>query len=123
MSGEAKSENTTFGVHERNKNYLKLKKSNFLFLLCFKIATKLFYYAPKGTLSSILKSHRLSNCPSVTNCVSHNSKTDIGNLIKLHRKIKQNEKVCHAQNLGSHDLGQGHNRRSKVCHLQIVCQP
>ena len=27
-------------------------------------------------------------------CVSHNSKTNEENLIKLHRKIKQNEKVC-----------------------------
>ena len=49
-------------------------------------------------------------------CVSHdNSKIDKGNLIKLHRKIKENEKVCHAQNLGSHDLGQGYSPRSKVC--------
>ena len=39
------------------------------------------------------------------------------------RKIKQNEKVSHAQNLGSHDQGQGHNPRSKVCHLQIKYQP
>ena len=53
-------------------------------------------------------------------CVSHNSKTSKGNLIKLHRKIKQNEKVCCAQNLVSHDQGQGHNRRSNVGHLQIV---
>ena len=41
--------------------------------------------------------------------VSHNSKTSKGNLIKFHRKVKQNKKVCHAQNLGSHDQGQGHN--------------
>ena len=56
-------------------------------------------------------------------CVSHNSKTNKGNLMKLHRKIKQIEKVCHAQNLVFNDQGQGHNRRSKVGHLQIVCQP
>ena len=31
-------------------------------------------------------------------CVRHNSK---GNLIKLHRKVKQNEKVCYAQNQGT----------------------
>ena len=55
--------------------------------------------------------------------VSHNSKTNEGNFIKLHRKIKQNEKACCAQNLGSHHQGQGHNQRSKVCYLQIVCQP
>ena len=42
-------------------------------------------------------------------CVSHNSKTDKVNLIKLHRKVKLNEKVCRAQNLGSHDQGQSHN--------------
>ena len=55
-------------------------------------------------------------------CVSHNSKTNKGNLIKLHRKIKQN-KVCHVQYLVSNGHGQGHNRRSKVGNLQIVCQP
>ena len=27
-------------------------------------------------------------------CISHNSKTDKGNLIKLHREVKQNEQVC-----------------------------
>ena len=32
--------------------------------------------------------------------VSHNSITNKENLIKLHKKIKQNEKVCPAQNLG-----------------------
>ena len=36
-------------------------------------------------------------------CVSHNSKTIKGNIIKLNRKIKQNEKVCLAQNLVSND--------------------
>ena len=56
-------------------------------------------------------------------CVSHNSITNKGNSIKLRKKIKQNEKVCRAQNLGSHDQGQGHNRRSNVCHLKIVSQP
>ena len=30
------------------------------------------------------------------------------------RKIKQNEKVCHKQNIGSHKQGQGHNQRSKI---------
>ena len=37
-------------------------------------------------------------------------------LIKFHRKMKQNERVCHTQNLGSQDHSQGHNPRSKVCH-------
>ena len=53
------------------------------------------FYAPEGTSSGILKSHRPSVCPSVTNHVPViTKKTDKGNLIKLHRKIKQNEKVC-----------------------------
>ena len=58
-------------------------------------------------------------------CVSHDSITNTckGNLIQLDRKIKQNEKVCRTQKLGSHDQGQGHNQRSNVCYLQIVCQP
>ena len=30
--------------------------------------------------------------------------------MKLHRKIKHNEKVCHAQDLGSYAQGQGHNQ-------------
>ena len=29
--------------------------------------------------------------------------------MKLHRKIKHCEKVCHAQELGSYTKGQGHN--------------
>ena len=39
-------------------------------------------------------------------CVSHNSKTNKGNLIKLDRKIKLNEKMCRTQNLGSQSQGQ-----------------
>ena len=30
--------------------------------------------------------------------------------MKLHRKIKHNEKVCRLQDLGSYAQGQGHNR-------------
>ena len=30
--------------------------------------------------------------------------------MKLHRKIKHNEKVCCAQELGSYAQGQGHNQ-------------
>ena len=30
--------------------------------------------------------------------------------MKLHRKIKHNEKVCRAQELGSYAQGQGHNQ-------------
>ena len=42
-------------------------------------------------------------------CFSNNSKTAEANLTKLHRKIEHNEKVCHAQELGSYAQGQGHN--------------
>ena len=38
---------------------------------------------------------------SYKSSVSHNSKTNKENLIKLHRKVKQNEKVCRIQKLGS----------------------
>ena len=31
-------------------------------------------------------------------CVSHNSETGKGNLIKFHTKVKPNEKVCQAHN-------------------------
>ena len=37
-SGEATSENTALGVMSEIKNNLSLQKSNFLFLLCLKIA-------------------------------------------------------------------------------------
>ena len=30
--------------------------------------------------------------------------------MKLHRKIEHNEKVCRAQELGSHAQNQGHNQ-------------
>ena len=81
----------------------------------------MYFYASEGTSGGILKSHS----PSIRHklCVSHNSKNDKGNLIKLCRKIKQNEKMCGAQNLGAQDQGQGHNPRSRVCHLQIVSRP
>ena len=42
-------------------------------------------------------------------CLSNNLKNTEANLMKLHRKIKHNGKVCHAHNLGSHIQGQGHN--------------
>ena len=37
--------------------------------------------------------------------------------MKLHRKIKHNEKVCRAQYLGSYEEGQGHSlfQRSNLC--------
>ena len=80
------------------------------------------FYAPEGTSGGILKLHRPSVCPSVINRFSAIIQIiDKGNLFKLHRKIKQNEKVCRAQNLGSLEQGQGHNQRSNVFHLQIMC--
>ena len=33
------------------------------------------------------------------------------NLIEFHTMVKHNEKVCQAQNLGSHNQGQGHSLR------------
>ena len=42
-------------------------------------------------------------------CYGNKSKTTEANLMKHHRKIKYNEKVCHAQELGSYAKGQGHN--------------
>ena len=42
--------------------------------------------------------------------LSNNSKTTKANLRKLHRKIKHNEKVCHAQELGSYTQGQGRSQ-------------
>ena len=44
-------------------------------------------------------------------CCSQITKT---NLMKLYRKIKHNEKVCHAHNLGSYAQGQGQD--------QVRCQ-
>ena len=38
------------------------------------------------------------------------SLTTEANLMKLHRKIKDNEKVCEAHDLGSYAQGQGHNQ-------------
>ena len=43
-------------------------------------------------------------------CLSNNSKTTEANLTKLYRKVKHNEKVCHAQELGSYPQDQGHNQ-------------
>ena len=49
-------------------------------------------------------------------CHSYNSETTEANLMKLHRKIKHNEKVCCAQDLGSYTHGQGHSRvRGQIC--------
>ena len=47
-------------------------------------------------------------------CLSNNSKTTQANLMKLHRKLKHNEKVFHTQELGNHIQGQGHNQGLEV---------
>ena len=39
-------------------------------------------------------------------CFSNNSKTTESNLMKLHRNIDYNEKMCRAQELGSYAQGQ-----------------
>ena len=46
-------------------------------------------------------------------CCSENTEA---NLMKLHRKIKLNEKVCHTQNLGSY--AQGHRSVVKIMSKQ-----
>ena len=38
------------------------------------------------------------------------SSTAEASMIKLYTKIKHNEKVCHAHDLGSNAQGQGHNQ-------------
>ena len=38
------------------------------------------------------------------------SLTTVASLMRLHRKIKHNEKVCRAQDLGSFAQDQGHNQ-------------
>ena len=70
------------------------------------------FYAPEETSGGILKSHRPSVSPSVRykSCLSDISSTTEANLMKLHRKIKHNEKVCRAHDLGSYAQGQGRNQ-------------
>ena len=46
-------------------------------------------------------------------CCSYTTKA---NLIKHHRKIKHNEKVCHTHDFGSYAQGQGRNQvRGQNC--------
>ena len=56
-------------------------------------------YESGGTSGGKLKLHRPSVSPSVRykSCLSDSSKTTEANLMKLHRKIKHNEKVCRAR--------------------------
>ena len=91
--------------------------NNYLLEMIRKLYLPIIFIPPERTSGGILKAHRLSVrpsvrpsvCPSVRykSCVSHYSKTDKGNLFKLHRKIKQYKKVCHARNFGSQDQGKG----------------
>ena len=62
--------------------------------------TRFRFLSPRSTLQSGQRSK---------SCLSNNSKTTEANLMKLHRKIEHNEKVCSAQELGSYVQGQGHN--------------
>ena len=50
---------------------------------------------------------------------SNSSKTTEANLMKLHRKIEHNEKVCWAQKLGYYAQGQGHNHVRCQIELKI----
>ena len=43
-------------------------------------------------------------------CLSNNSKSAEANIMKIHRKIEHNEKVCSTQELGSYAQGQGHSQ-------------
>ena len=44
------------------------------------------------------------------------------NLIKLHRKIKHNEKVCHAHDLCSFAHSQGHNKARGKNRVSAITQ-
>ena len=46
------------------------------------------------------------------------SETTKAYLMKLHRKIKHNEKVCCTQDLGSYAQGQGHRSEVKIMSQQ-----
>ena len=74
------------------------------------------FYAPEETSGGILKSH----LQSIHNksCLNDNMKTVLANLMKLHRKIKHNEKVGRAQELSTRPRSLS-ERRSK-CALNRV---
>ena len=48
--------------------------------------------------------------------------TTKANLMKLHRKINHNEKVCPAQDLGSCAQGQGRNQVRGQNHISAITQ-
>ena len=53
----------------------------------------------------------------LNSCCSY---TTEANLIKLHRKIKQNENVCSAHDFGSYAQGQGHNLVRGQNHVSAI---
>ena len=61
---------------------------------------------PEGTSGGHIK----IACVRYKSCLSRNLKTNKANLMELHRKIKHNEMVCQAEELGSHAQGQGRSR-------------
>ena len=61
-------------------------------------------YIPTTKVKVTIEGHRFVTCKS---CASHNSKTNKGNLIEFYTKVRQNEKACRAQTLGSHGQCQG----------------
>ena len=77
--------------------------------------SRMLFLCPRrnfGWHIKIAPSVHLSDSPSVRykSCLSDISKTTEANLMKLHRKIKHNERVCRAHDLGSYAQGQGHNQ-------------
>ena len=53
----------------------------------------------------------------LNSCCSY---TKEANLIKLYRKIKHNEKVCHAHDFGSYAHGQGRNQVRGQNHVSAI---
>ena len=93
-----------------------------LFALVCTVCLKLNFYALEGTLRDILKSYR---CPSVSLSVTKRVSAitlKLLNLMKLHGKIKHNEKVCHAQDFGSCAQGQGHSWVRGQIHVSAITQ-
>ena len=50
------------------------------------------------------------------------SYTTEANLIKLHRKIKHNEKVCHAYDFSSYAQGQGRSQVRGQNYVSVIAQ-
>ena len=54
--------------------------------------------------------------------LSNSSKNAEANLMKLHRKIKHNEKVCRAHDFVSYTQGQGHNQVRGQNRVSVITQ-